>query len=91
MTLLLSGSDPHAEIKSGFACLNDVILFRIKDGDRKLTTEFSMDDFCDMVSYVMTNTDLAKNDPRPELIKRLNKLITVDGYNKGNKRLQYPM
>lgn len=49
----------------------------------------SMKDFCEIVRYIMTNTDLKDgfNDPRWELRNELMRLDIVDGFNKGAKRL----
>ena len=44
-------------------------------------------DFVQMVIYVMTNTDLVKNDQRLVLQKLISSLTKTEGYNEGNKRL----
>jgi hypothetical protein len=49
----------------------------------------SMDDFCDIVRYVMTNTDLkGQADPRHELKDDFLNMKIVSGYNKGNFRFE---
>ena len=50
-------------------------------------TEVSMRDFCDLVEYVLTNSDLEKNDPRVSLIARIANLNVVEGFNYCGKRL----
>ena len=44
-------------------------------------------DFCELVMYYMENTDLYPNDPRLNLIKRIENLHVIDGFSKGNCRL----
>lgn len=46
-----------------------------------------MNDFCQLVVYLMPNTDLTEDDPRLELWRMLTKLEIVDGYLDGNVRL----
>lgn len=50
---------------------------------------FTMEEFCDIVKYVMVNTDLKDNDPRVDLLADyMAKLYCEKGYNKGNIRLE---
>lgn len=51
--------------------------------------DMSLDDFCAVVEYVLTNTDLLPCDPRADLLRRLKNFHPVPGYNNGNKRLAY--
>lgn len=44
-------------------------------------------DFCELALYVLTNTDLAANDPRLHFMNQLAKLNVIDGHNPGRKRL----
>jgi len=39
------------------------------------------DEFCEIIRYFMTNTDLMKNDPRLKLLKDLKKARKTNGYN----------
>jgi len=48
--------------------------------------EVSMKDFCYMVEYVMTNTDLEPDDPRIELKKSIGSMHLVAGFNKSGIR-----
>ena len=48
--------------------------------------EISMKDFRYMVEYVMTNTDLEKNDPRIDLKESITSMNLVNGYNFEGKR-----
>jgi hypothetical protein len=49
--------------------------------------ELSIEDFGAMVKYVLTNTDLVENDYRLELLRILQQMQVVDGWNDGSKRL----
>lgn len=53
-------------------------------GDKYITLHA----FCNIVEYVLQNTDLIPNDPRSRLIKkiRFNKLI--EGYNPNSQRIE---
>lgn len=46
-----------------------------------------MEDFCELVKYVMTNGDLVGLDPRLMLREQFRRLETVPGWNEGGKRL----
>ena len=65
----------------------------LKTWDAKRVTlgdyDLSIEDFGAMVEYVMTNTDLVENDHRLELLRTLQKLEVVPGWNtnNGSKRL----
>lgn len=53
-------------------------------------TDMPMEDFCAMVEYVLTNTDLLRDDPRIDLVKRISfDLILAPGYNEGGHRYDY--
>lgn len=43
--------------------------------------DIDLDDFCQLVQYVLTNFDLQHNDPRLMLMSSLAKLNVVQGYN----------
>lgn len=44
--------------------------------------QIPMDDFCCLVDYVMTNSDIyGPNDPRLKLIERMSASRIVDGFN----------
>jgi hypothetical protein len=47
-----------------------------------------INDFFDAVYYVLTNTDLYKNDPRLKFIGRVKKMKKVKGYTEGNKHFE---
>lgn len=49
--------------------------------------EISMDDFCQLAMYVLTNTDLRSADPRLHFMNQLAKLNVIEGYNPGGARL----
>ena len=50
--------------------------------------EIEIGDFCALVLYVFTNTDLDDTDIRKQYAKRIGSLVEVDGFNRGNKRLE---
>jgi len=50
--------------------------------------DIDINDFFVMAYYVLTNTDLYKNDPRLKFVKRIKKMKKVKGYMKGNKHLE---
>ena len=52
-------------------------------GDIRITT----DDFCQLVIYVLTNTNLNQNDPRLHLMQQLAKLNVVTGHGGYGARL----
>lgn len=56
-------------------------------GDAEI--DMSMDDFCAVVEYVMTNTNLDPEDPRLELQKRICALRVVTGWGDDGKRLSH--
>lgn len=39
-----------------------------------------IDDFCALVEYVLTNTDLDQDDPRLDLVEKIKHLKVVDGF-----------
>lgn len=43
-------------------------------------------DFAALVIYVLTNADLAKGDPRIELVETIKRLKIADGFNAGYSR-----
>jgi hypothetical protein len=51
--------------------------------------QIPMSDFLVAVAYVLTNTDLQANDPRIRFVESLKALQEVDGYNPGQKRLEF--
>jgi len=57
-------------------------------GDAEI--DISLEDFCAMAIYVMTNTDLNENDPRLALQREIASLVISEGYNAGAKRLAWP-
>lgn len=52
------------------------------------TIVMSIEDFCETVIYVMTNTELVPNDPRLKLIEEIKALKKVEGFSKGQERLE---
>ena len=45
-------------------------------------------DFCTLIEYFLTNTDLINNDERIILIDKIKKAKIIDGFNKNNKRIK---
>lgn len=90
MSLELSNSQPRVIVKTGFDP-NPVLLYedktRLPRGEPGINLEIPMDDFCELVKYVLTNNELAENDPRLPMVEFVRKLKVVPGYNYGNYRL----
>ena len=55
-------------------------------GDAEI--DLSMGDFCFIVEYVMTNTDLNENDPRIKLQKKVAGMRIVAGFNDDGHRFE---
>lgn len=51
--------------------------------------EITNDDFCALVYYFFTNTDLKEDDFRLDLINVIKNSTIVDGYNAGGKRISF--
>jgi len=81
MSLELSGG-LDCKTTSGYNGAGFANGYGIRLGEEYITPE----DFVEFVMYVMTNTDLAPNDPRRELKERLSGLIEIPGFNRGNVR-----
>ena len=47
-----------------------------------------IEDFCSLVEYVFTNTDLEENDVRIETVEIIIKYIYVNGFNPNNFRYE---
>ncbi len=50
--------------------------------------EISLEDFLVAAGYVLTNTDLAPNDPRLQFVKYVQSMRVVEGHNRGGERLE---
>ena len=70
MSLELSYSSPQGLSAKTFSSLTVLL------GDY----EISMSDFCALVMYVLTNTNLDPNDPRYDLVDAVKKLKITDGF-----------
>jgi hypothetical protein len=53
-------------------------------------SDIDMEDFCELVKYVLTNTDLMPMDPRLGLCEFVSKLHIMDGHNPNQQRLGVP-
>lgn len=68
---------------------------RILSKDIVLLGDYEIDakDFLEAAFYVLTNTDLRRNDPRLKFVKEIKRLDVLGGYNKQynnkSKRLGY--
>ncbi len=79
MTLILDKSR-YMEVNTYTWDKGKVYLSEMKpDGNRCM--EISMQDFCEMALYVLTNTDLAKDDPRIRFVDTIKELRKAKGYN----------
>jgi hypothetical protein len=85
MSLELSGTNPLVVARSGIPGTNSINLY---DGNSE--KEIPMDDFCCLVEYALTNTDLLPDDPRLKLIDKIKLASTTEGYNPGNTRIVLP-
>lgn len=70
MSLELAYSKPQGLTAKTFS--SDMVLL----GDYNITTS----DFCQLVMYVLTNTNLEPNDPRYDLVETIKKLKITDGF-----------
>ena len=86
MTLILEDS----EHLSGTKAASDEVSVKatethVRVGDCYLT----MEDFCYLVVYALTNSDLQRDDCRLHLIDTIKKLQPVEGWNEGKKKLWF--
>lgn len=81
MTLKLVNSEKDITAKTDSG--RDEVRF-VFDGGR---LAIDLTDFCALVEYVLTSTDLMAVDPRLELLRKIAELNVVEGYNPGGKRL----
>lgn len=82
MSLELSGCDPLVIAKSGIPFRNSVLIY-----GKDTNIEMVMSDFCCLVEYALTNTDLLPDDPRLKLLEKIKQATIIDGYNQGNTRI----
>ena len=52
--------------------------------------DVDIEDFCEAVKYVLTNTDLSEYDTRKDLVNWIHSLDEIKGYNDGNVRYGVP-
>lgn len=86
MSLLLEqgSTPPDLEAKAtGFVRGNPIFLY-----GTGVHAEISLEDFCVLTYYVLTNSDLMPEDPRLNLIERIKKLQITEGFNPGESRLE---
>lgn len=50
--------------------------------------EISLKDFLAAAHYVLINTDLEPDDPRPRFVECIRSMSEVKGFNSGGKRLE---
>ena len=84
MSLELSNSKPLIIAKTGIIG-NTVQLY-----GGNMDAEIPLKDFCFLVEYVLTNSDIEPNveDPRIDLMTRIKNAKIVDGFNLGKKRIE---
>lgn len=63
------------------------ISFSIPSKSGNVYLEFALLDFLVTAEYVLTNTDLRKDDPRLLFIKTLKGAKIMEGFNRGKKRI----
>jgi hypothetical protein len=82
MSIELAGphTDPH--IKAKTTRPEVVWIYTPQSGPDGVDVNISIEDFCELVMYVLTNTDLTgEDDPRLLLLKRINRLYRAPGFN----------
>ena len=82
--VLVLGTKPYGlTVKThGFGSLGNTVFL----GDY----EISLEDFLYTAEYVLTNTDLEKDDPRLKFVKYIQSMKEVDGYMPNRRRLEAP-
>jgi hypothetical protein len=80
------GTKPEGVVVSMSPFDTDVS-FSIPSKSGNVYLEFALLDFLVIAEYVLTNTDLRKDDPRLLFIKTLKGAKIVKGFNKGKKRI----
>lgn len=86
MSLELSGTNPMIMAVSGMPGTNTIKLY-----DNQNEMEIPMEDFCSLVEYALTNTDLLPDDPRYKLMYKIReKALVVEGYNPDSFRIAFP-
>ena len=78
MSLILDNSKGNPWVKLNF--LNELTI-----GDY----EIDLDDFCQMVKYVLSNTNLAEDDPRIDLVATIKTGEQMLGYGGNGKRIVF--
>lgn len=79
MTLKLANSKPPVRVKS---FTGDTVFI----GDYAI----DLDDFLEAAEYVLTNTDLEKNDSRLIFVQRVRESDVAEGFNPGGARIVFP-
>ena len=81
MTLSLIHSKDQLDVKTGHPSIYG---FNVHLSGEKFSIELTMDDFCQMVYYVMINTDLkgvhGRDDARAVLKEKISNLVLAPGY-----------
>lgn len=86
MSLSLDRSNPRLDCNTGSR--SDGTGFF--DNEIRVGTHYiHEEDFCELVRYFFTNTDLKDNDPRTRLMHDILDLQITTGYNPGNTRLAF--
>lgn len=84
MSLELSHSSPMGITVSIAPDLLSALRFEHPEG--KWDFAVSMEEFCQVMMYALTNTDLHPGDPRLKFMNDLAELCQVQGYNGPNSR-----
>jgi len=83
MSLELSGSDPKVEVKT-YGVVPEMVILTVPG---KESVDIPISDFLAMAWYVLTNTDLYKDDPRIPFVNTIKELKQLEGHDPGRKRL----
>ncbi len=76
MSLELSSTNPKVVAWVGF----DPRIVDLTFEEPTKNCEISIDDFCALILYFMTNNNLMEVDPRLKLLEQLKQLKVVEGY-----------
>lgn len=85
MSLVLSDSIPKIIAKTDF--FDDIVTIYYR-GEKDIDIEIPFNDFCHLVEYVLTNTDLRDlSDPRLRLLLKFKNYRLEKGFNANGVRL----
>jgi len=81
MSLKLSHSSDASHTITAKTWTADHVMLFSKELSSSHGIEIDMRDFCELVLYVLTNTDLDPMDPRVRLVNLIREMKIVEGHN----------